>query len=282
MESYVSKKNDFLDNKPRWDLLPLQEISDIVDVYTMGAKKYGENRWQELENGYQRYKAALFRHLNELENGNLVDKESGLLHTAHIMWNAIALNYCLKHNDPVVFKDVVGFEDHYYVDNLGNVYSKDRFHRTNNNGFYRKGIKIKPSKTKRGYLQVCLSVNGKYYSRKVHRLVAEAFIPNPNNLQEVNHKNEDKTDNRVSNLEWCTREYNMNYGNIHYKLSENSDARNRVKPILKLDLNDNILCEYSSIISVAKDGYDPSFIVKVCKGKKDSAYGFKWKYKNNN
>lgn len=275
----VSKKNDFLDNKPRWDLLPLQEISDVVDVYTMGSKKYSDNSWQNLEDGYQRYKAALLRHLNELENGNIVDEESGLLHTAHIMWNAIALNYYLKHGEPVVFKDIVGFEDYYYVDNLGNVYSKNRFHRTNHNGFYRKGIKIKPSKTKTGYLQVILSVNGKSYTKKVHRLVAEAFLPNPNNLLEINHKNEDKSDNRVSNLEWCTREYNMNYGNIHYKLSKNSDARNRVKPILKLSLNNNLLCEYPSVINVAKDGYDPSFIVKVCKGKKNTAYGFKWKYK---
>ena len=65
----VSKKNDFKDNKLRWDLLPLAEIEDIVAVYTAGSKKYGDNNWQNLPNGLQRYKAALFRHLLCYEKG---------------------------------------------------------------------------------------------------------------------------------------------------------------------------------------------------------------------
>ena len=89
-------KNDFKDHKLRWDLLPLQEIEDIVKVYTFGAEKYSDNSWQNLENGYERYKAALLRHLVEIEKGELTDNESGLLHTAHIMWNALAMNYFLK------------------------------------------------------------------------------------------------------------------------------------------------------------------------------------------
>ena len=68
------KKNDFLDKKLRWDLLPLQEIEDIVRVYTAGANKYGDNNWQHLDNGYQRYKAAMFRHLLEYEKGNVYDE----------------------------------------------------------------------------------------------------------------------------------------------------------------------------------------------------------------
>ena len=72
------KKNDFQDGKLRWDLLPLEEIEDIVKVYTSGANKYGENTWQLLNNGYQRYKAAMLRHLLEYEKGNKVDEDTGL------------------------------------------------------------------------------------------------------------------------------------------------------------------------------------------------------------
>ena len=92
-----SIKNDFKDKKLRWDLLPLQEIEDIVKVYTAGAEKYGDNNWQNLENGYQRYKAALFRHLLEYEKGINVDPETNCLHLAQVAWNAIAMLYFSKH-----------------------------------------------------------------------------------------------------------------------------------------------------------------------------------------
>lgn len=93
-----SKKNDIQDDKLRWDLLPMVEIEDIVRVYHAGAKKYGENRWQGLENGYQRYKAALLRHLLEAEKGNMVDEDTGCLHLAQVAWNAIAMLYLSKRN----------------------------------------------------------------------------------------------------------------------------------------------------------------------------------------
>lgn len=92
-----SVKNDFKDKKLRWDLLPLQEIEDVVKVYTAGADKYGDNNWQNLENGYQRYKAALFRHLLEYEKGTEVDPETNCLHLAQVAWNAIAMLYFSKH-----------------------------------------------------------------------------------------------------------------------------------------------------------------------------------------
>ena len=93
-----SVKNDFKDHKLRWDLLPLQEIEDIVKVYTAGAEKYGPNNWQHLEDGYNRYKAALFRHLLEYEKGNEIDEETGCKHLAQLAWNAIAMLYYDKHN----------------------------------------------------------------------------------------------------------------------------------------------------------------------------------------
>lgn len=96
---FKSKKNDIQDDKLRWDLLPLEEIEDIVRVYHAGAKKYGPNNWQGLENGYQRYKAALLRHLLEAEKGNAVDSDTGCLHLAQVAWNAIAMLYLSKRKE---------------------------------------------------------------------------------------------------------------------------------------------------------------------------------------
>lgn len=98
MTNTAGKKDDFKDHKLRWDLLPLQEIEDIVRVYTAGAEKYGDNNWQNLDNGYQRYKAALLRHLLEYEKGNRIDEDTGCLHAAQIAWNAIAMLYYDKHD----------------------------------------------------------------------------------------------------------------------------------------------------------------------------------------
>lgn len=93
----VSVKNDFQDNKLRWDLLPLEEIEDIVRVYHAGAKKYGPNRWQNLEDGINRYRAASQRHMMEYLRGNKIDEETGCYHLACCAWNIIAMLYLDKH-----------------------------------------------------------------------------------------------------------------------------------------------------------------------------------------
>lgn len=85
------KKNDLQDGKVRMDLLPWPELEEIAKVFTAGARKYGENTWQHLDNGYERYKGALLRHLTEVEKGNEVDEDTGCLHCAQIAWNAIAM-----------------------------------------------------------------------------------------------------------------------------------------------------------------------------------------------
>lgn len=92
----MSIKNDRKDKKLMWELLPLEDIEDVVKVYTEGANKYGVNTWQNLENGYNRYKAALFRHLLEYEKGNEYDEETGCRHLAQVVWNAIALLHISK------------------------------------------------------------------------------------------------------------------------------------------------------------------------------------------
>lgn len=91
-----SVKNDFLDKKLRWDLLPLSEIEDIVKVYTAGAEKYGENQWQTLTDGINRYKAALLRHLVEFDKGNEIDEDTQCRHLAQVAWNAIAMLHLSK------------------------------------------------------------------------------------------------------------------------------------------------------------------------------------------
>ena len=97
-ENNESKKNDRLDDKLRWELLPLEDIEDIVKVYTEGAKKYGPNTWQNLPDGYNRYKAAFFRHLLEHEKGNWLDEETGSIHLAQCVWNALAMLHIAKQN----------------------------------------------------------------------------------------------------------------------------------------------------------------------------------------
>ena len=82
--------------KLRWDLLPLEDIEDVVRVYTEGVKKYAPNSWQNLPDGYNRYKAAMFRHLLEYEKGNTIDEETGCKHLAQVVWNAIAMLHVSK------------------------------------------------------------------------------------------------------------------------------------------------------------------------------------------
>lgn len=86
-------KNDRKDHKLMWELLPLDVVEEAVRVYTYGAQKYAPNSWQNLPDGYNRYKAALLRHLTLIDQGEHFDKESGLLHASQVLWNAIALCY---------------------------------------------------------------------------------------------------------------------------------------------------------------------------------------------
>lgn len=112
---------------------------------------------------------------------------------------------------------LVEYGTYYEVSNLGNVRSVDRIA---DDGYPRKGKILKPRKLPTGYLRVHLSEHGKNKDYYIHRLVAIAFIPNPDNLPQINHKSEIKTDNRVENLEWCDTKYNCNYGSKPQKHSE--------------------------------------------------------------
>lgn len=123
--------------------------------------------------------------------------------------------------DIVRRKAVKGYEGYYEVDMYGNVYSVERTVRVNDTGReYDKPVKerkMKQSNHSKGYKIVPLTKDGVTKSHYVHRIVAEAYIDNPYNLPFINHKDEDKTNNFVGNLEWCTEQYNSTYGNARKK-----------------------------------------------------------------
>lgn len=111
-----------------------------------------------------------------------------------------------------IWRDIKGYEGLYQVSNLGRVKSLAHTIVRSNGWKQTFGERILKAKNALGYSSVTLCDRGKHRSNYVHRLVAEAFVPNPNGYLEVNHKNEDKRDNRAENIEWCTRQYNLLYG----------------------------------------------------------------------
>lgn len=181
-----------------------------------------------------------------------------------------------------IWKPVVGWEGLYEVSNFGNVRSVDRL--VESRGFskqYRNG-KILYQRTQNGYRRVKLCNGGVNKVKMVHRLVAEAFIPNPQSLPFINHKDEVRSNNRVDNLEWCTRLYNMRYGNCVENIRKSHINNKKLsKPVSKCDLNGNILEIYPSQAEAARaNGLWQSRISNCCLGKKKCVThgGFKWKY----
>lgn len=153
------------------------------------------------------------------------------------------------------------------------------------------GRVLKPCKDKDGYLRVHLWKNGKGKRFGVHRLVAQAFIPNPDNLPCVNHKDEVKTNNFVfvredgsvdfdkSNLEWCTHVYNMNYGTRNKRSAESKINGKRSKTVLQLKKDGSLVRVWPSVNEVKRQlGYSVGNISSCCRGKLHSAHGYKWCY----
>lgn len=163
-----------------------------------------------------------------------------------------------------IWKDIVGYEGKYQVSNLGRVKSLN-YGRTGKE-------KVLKYEDNNGYLRVNLCKNCKVKHYRIHRLVAQAFIPNPDNLPVINHKNEIKTDNRVQNLEWCTSQYNSTYNNQHIKRGI------KLKKKRACYKNGILIKVYDSGIDTEKDGFSLSHVSRCCQGKRNSHKGFQWKY----
>lgn len=150
-----------------------------------------------------------------------------------------------------IWKDVKGYEEYYEINQYGVVKSKDR----TINRFYGQitvtGKIMKQKLNHNGYSTIQLTKNGKQKRYMVHRLVAIAFIPNPNNLPFINHKDEVRTNNCVSNLEWCTAAYNATYGTCIEKRRITQQRTNKnMKPVIGFDGEKQF--EFISIHSAAR------------------------------
>lgn len=197
-----------------------------------------------------------------------------------------------------IWKDIEGYEGIYQVSNLGNVRSVDRYI-TTKNGVVKpfKGVIRSLCLNRNGYPFVTLKVKSISKTVEVHRMVAQAFLPNPNNFPCVNHKDENPQNNRVDNLEWCTYKYNSNYGNTQKRKSQNTDYskcvnnRDKVtirrkitekqrKEVYQYDKDLNLIKVWYSASECGRNGFNQGHVSACCR--KDKSFlthkGFIWSY----
>ena len=170
--------------------------------------------------------------------------------------------------------------DNYQVSNFGRVKSlkgKEKI--------------LKPSNDKDGYQVIGIYKNGKQKLFKIHRLVANAFIDNPNNLPQVNHIDENPSNNHVDNLEWCNCKYNNNYGTRNERHSitisgENNPMYSKLgkdcpnsKQVIQLTLDGDYIKSWDSVMDIQRTlGYHQGNISSCCRGKQKTSNGFIWQY----
>lgn len=190
-----------------------------------------------------------------------------------------------------IWKDIDGYEGLYQVSNMGRVKSLGRYKIARNNSIsFMSEIIKKTQISKKGYITVTLNNNKQRKTFKVHRLVAQAFLDNPDNLPQINHKDEDKTNNVIwvnddgsidynkSNLEWCDNKYNCNYGNHSINISKKLKRHpSIIKSVLQLNLNEEYVKIWDSSTDICEIlGYNKTCISECCNGKQKTDYGYKW------
>lgn len=167
-----------------------------------------------------------------------------------------------------IFRQVSGYEGLYSVSNKGRVLGEKR------------NRILKPAKNQCGYRFVVLFKDNAAKNHLVHRLVAEAFIDNPDNLPQINHKDENKDNNCVDNLKWCTAKYNCNYGSRNEKTGNNRRNGKLAKPVRQYSLDGEFIKDWPSAIEVTRQlGFNQGGISRCCLGQIVQAYGYKWEYK---
>ena len=182
------------------------------------------------------------------------------------------------------WKSIKGFPS-YLISNRGRVWSLQRVEKWDKYYRTRQGRFLIPRLGKQGYLYVGLCKNGKVYTKKLHRLVAENFMPNPYGYSVVNHRDEDRTNNDVNNLEWCTTTYNVTYGGAIGKRQGSLINSGWSKSVCKYTKDGILLAKFVSISEAARsvlstqtlDGARGA-ICSCCRGKRKSYCGFIWKY----
>ena len=177
------------------------------------------------------------------------------------------------------WKEIRDYEGRYMVSNFGNVISCERYVKVCGGGKRLvKEKKLKQSKCSGGYSEVNLWKDNSRKMFLVHRLVAEAFLENKNKLPEVNHKDENKENNRVDNLEWCDAAYNNCYGTrLERVVKSKINGKNSYPVIQKID--NKVIETFPSLREVQRrTGYNKSLISKCCKGIYKQAYGYNWEF----
>lgn len=184
------------------------------------------------------------------------------------------------------WKSIEGYEGKYEVSNLGRIKSL-----INNTGKKREKI-LKPRISKQGYLYLNLWRGSVAKSKKIHRIVAEAFCKKPTDAQCVNHINGVKTDNRAENLEWCTYSYNIKHAYKEKLITPTKGEKNGMygvhgkdhpssKPVLQFDLEGNYIKRWENCVEAGKClGVNGNSISRCARGDRKKAYGFMWRYEN--
>ena len=165
------------------------------------------------------------------------------------------------------WRDIEGYEGLYQVSNEGRVKSLG-------NNKSRKEKILEGVKNNCGYLRVGLCKDGNQVTKYVHRLVAEAFIPNPQNLPEVNHKDENPSNNCADNLEFCDKKYNNNYGTRKQRAAEKlSRCIDQIDPI-----TGEVVHQWKSVNECGRNGFNIGHVAACARGERKTHKGYIWKY----